>query len=179
MGLKLVTPASTGAVTLDAAKAHCSVETSDWDSQFNAWILAATAQAEAITGRALGAQTWELLLDGFADEIELPRGPVTGITSVKYLDSNGAEQTLSTDFYIADLVSDPQRIVRDPDASWPATDSVPNAVTVRFVTGFAATPPMIAQAVLMTIASWWQGREDGQLPAGAMQLLRPHRAIRI
>ncbi len=180
LGLKLITAASAGAVTIDAAKAHCSVETSDWDPQFIAWIAAATALAESVTGRALGQQTWELTLPGFVDEIELPKGPVTGVTWVKYLDVNRAEQTLATSAYIADLVSDPQRLVRDSNANWPDTAyGVPNAVTVRFVTGFAATPPLIAQAVLLTIANWWADRETGKMPEAAMQLLRPSRVIRI
>lgn len=180
LGLKLITAASAGAVTLDAAKAHCAVETSDWDLQFTAWIASATAMAESITGRAIGPQVWEFTLPGFVDTITLPKGPVTQISSITYLDTNRAQQTLASSFYLADLVSDPQCVVRDPNASWPDTAfGVPNAVTVQFQTGFSAVPPMIAQAVLMTIANWFQNRESGALPDAAMQLLRPMRAIRI
>jgi len=180
LGLKLITAASAGAVTLDAAKAHCSVETSDWDTQFNAWIAAATAMAEAVTGRAIGTQTWEYSLPGFVDTISLPKGPVTSVVSITYLDANRASQTLATSYYLTDLVSDPQAIVRDPNTIWPDTAyGVPNAVTVQFQTGFSAVPPMIAQAVLLTIANWWMNREAGALPDAAMQLLRPMRVIRI
>jgi uncharacterized phiE125 gp8 family phage protein len=179
LGLKLITAASAGAVTLDAVKAHCSIESSDWDSMLGGFILAATAMAQDFTGRAFGAQTWELALDDFADEMELPRGPVTGITSITYLDTNRAAQTLSSAIYIADLVSDPQRIVRDPDASWPDTDDVPNAVTIRFATGYAAAPASVQQAVLMTAANWFQDRSSGTIPPGALALLRPFRVIRV
>ena len=38
----------------------------------------------------------ELALDAFAPEIELPRGPVQSITSVKYIDPDNVEQLYST-----------------------------------------------------------------------------------
>jgi uncharacterized phiE125 gp8 family phage protein len=179
LGLKLITAASAGAVTLDAAKIHCGIESSDWNQMLEGFILAATAMAQHFTSRRFGSQTWELELDDFADEIELLRGPVTGITSITYLDENRALQTLSTDVYIADLVSDPQRIVRDPDASWPGTADVPNAVIIRFVTGFAGAPDEVQQAVLMTVESWRQNRASGPIPPEALALLRPSRLIRI
>lgn len=180
MGLQQVTPAASGAVTLDAVKAWCSIESSDWDDMLTGMILSATAMAENFTGRALGTQAWKLSLDGFASSIDLPKGPVTGVTAVTYIDQDRATQTLSPSIYIVDILSDPQRIVLDPDQSWPATAAVPNAVKIEFQTGFAAPPAPIASAVTMMVAAWFANRESGAaMPAAAADLLRPYRQLRI
>lgn len=175
MGLKLITAATGSPVTLAEAKADIGIESSDWDSKLELDIAAATAMVEEWTGRALGEQTWELTLAGFADEIDLLKGPVTGVSFVKYRDAARVEQTLAGSSYIIDLVSDPQRLVRDPDANWPETAKIPNAVTVQFVTGYVSGPVLLKKAVLFTVAAWFRDRESGQLPAGVITLLEPYR----
>lgn len=177
MGLTLTQAASGAPVTVAQVKTHCGIESSEWDAMLGGFIAAATAHAEAFLNKAIGSQQWTLSLDGFADEIELPLGPVTGVVSVTYLDENRAQQTLSESIYILDLVSMPQRLVRDPDESWPATANVPNAVTIVFTTGFQNAPAQVVQAVLLAVASWWQNREAGAFPAAAEALLRPLRRI--
>jgi uncharacterized phiE125 gp8 family phage protein len=181
VGLTLVTAASGPPLTAADLRAHCSIAADDtsFDGQLSDYIAAATAMAQDFTGRAIGAQTWDLALDAFPAEIELPRGPVTGITSIQYFDENGAEQVLSSDQYLADLISDPQRIVLAPDCQWPSTQRRVNAVKVRFVTGYADCPAQIKQAIRMIVAGWFSEREAGQIPAGALSLLRPLRVIRI
>jgi uncharacterized phiE125 gp8 family phage protein len=176
MGLKLITAATGTPVTLDEVKTEIGIESSDWDAKLTLDIAIAASAIEEWTGRAIGAQTWEYTLPAFIDEIDLPYGPVTGITSVTYLDANRITETLGASNYIADLVSDPQRIVRDPDASWPATAKVPNAVIIRFVTGFATTPPLIKKAILATVAHWFVNRETAELPKGVMTLLDSYRS---
>lgn len=176
MGLKLITAATGSPVTLAEAKADIGIESSDWDSKLQLDIAAATAMVEEWTGRSLGEQTWQLTLDAFADEIELPKGPVTAVSFVKYRDAERDEQTLSVGAYITDLVSDPQRLVRDPEASWPETAEIPNAVIVQFVTGYSSAPALLKKAVLFTVAAWFRDRETGQLPAGVMTLLEPYRS---
>lgn len=177
MGLTLTQAASGGPVTVAQVKAHCGIESSEWDAMLGGFIAAATAHAEAFLNKAIGQQQWTLSLDSFADEIELPLGPVTEVASVTYLDENRATQPLSESIYILDLVSTPQRLVRDPDESWPATANVPNAVAIAFTTGFTNAPAQVVQAVLLAVASWWQNREAGEFPAAAAQLLRPLRRI--
>lgn len=177
MGLTLTQAASGGPVTVAQVKAHCGIESSEWDAMLGGYIAAATAHAEAFLNKAIGQQQWELSLDGFADEIELTLGPVTEVASITYLDADRITRTLGESVYILDLVSVPQRIVRDPDESWPDTANVPNAVTIAFTTGYASAPPQVVQAVLLAVASWWQNREAGAFPAAAETLLRPLRRI--
>lgn len=178
MGLTLTQAASGGPVTVAQVKAYIGIESAEWDAMLAGFIAAATAHAQAYLGKAIGAQEWALSLDDFADEIELPLGPVTAVDGVTYLDADRVERTLDDGVYILDLVSTPQRIVRDPDESWPDTAAgVPNAVTVAFTTGFATAPAEVVQAIQMAVASWWQSREAGMFPAGALALLQPLRRI--
>jgi len=178
VGLKQITAATGDVVTLEEAKAHCSIDGTAWDSLLPIYIDAAVAAAEDYLGRALRPQQWQLTLDTFpAGAIELPRGPVTAIDSVDYLDAERVEQVLDDAFWIADLISDPQQIVRDPEQQWPETARVPNAVSVTFTTGFAQPPAVVKLAVLQCVAAWFTDREAGMMPIGAQQLLRPLRVI--
>lgn len=181
MGLTLVSAASGPPLTAEDLRPHCSIDSSDtsFDGLLSDYIAAATAMVQDFTGRAIGAQTWKLALDAFPAEIELPRGPVTAVSWVKYFDDDGAEQVLASDQYLTDLISDPQRIVLAPDCDWPGTQARINAVTVQFVTGFEDCPEQIKQAIRMTVASWFSEREAGAIPATALAIVRPLRRIRI
>lgn len=177
MGLTLTQAASGAPVTVDQVKVHCGIDSSEWDLMLEAFIAAATAHAEQFLNKAIGPQDWALSIDAFADEITLPLGPVTDVASIHYLDEDRVQQTLDEGVYILDLISTPQRIVRDPLESWPATADLPNAVTVAFTTGYETAPPQVVQAILLAVGNWWMNREAGAFPAAAEQLLRPLRRI--
>lgn len=179
MGLQQVAGAAEPLVTVDQAKAHCGIESSEWDAMLTGFITAATAHAQNMLGKALGSQSWSLTLDAFVDEIELPLGPVIDVSAITYQDSDRVARTLDIGTYILDLVSSPQRLVIDPDEAWPTTASVPNAVTIAFTTGYEAAPAPVVQAILLAVGSWWRDREAGVFPSGAMALLQPYRRILI
>lgn len=179
MGIVLIDPATDFPVTLTEAKEHCFAGgTSDFNGLFDRLIRAATVFAEGYTGRSLAVKTWDLVLDAFADEIELPGGPVTNVTQVQFYDADGALQTLGSDTYLVDLSSNPQRLVLATGESWPATADRINAVTVRYIAGYAANVPEdIRQAILMLVAGWFQDREQGAPSQGALRLLDQHRRM--
>ena len=172
MGIQLITGASAPLIAADL-RLHCSIAPDDttFDSLLTGYSAAATNLIEETLGLALGAQTWKLALGAFPDAITLPRGPVTAISWLKYYDTAGAEQTLSSASYLVDLVSDPQRIVPMPDINWPATQARANAVTVQFSTGYVTVPPMILQCIRATVAAWYMGREMAALPDGVTDAL--------
>jgi uncharacterized phiE125 gp8 family phage protein len=86
-------------VSIEEARAHVNVEAdcADFDTELNGFIAAARGHAEAITGTAIVTQTVVLRAARFCDLKRLPIAPLQSITSVKYLDSAGVEQTLSTE----------------------------------------------------------------------------------
>lgn len=181
MGLTLVTPASDPLVSVADAKLWCKVDETigtTEDNWFASKIASVAQQIEAFTGRTLGAQTWRLTLDAFADSIELPVGPVQSITSIVYDDAEGDEQTLDAAYYTLDLASNPQWVVRNADYSWPELLDAVNTVRITFVAGYGASSPVLADmkdVCLDTIGYWYRNRGDISFPREAKDRLRPYR----
>jgi len=184
MSLKLVTAPADEPVTLIEAKDHLRVDGSDDDALISVLITAASKWAEEYTGRQFVTATWDWFLDGFCPSFSAPLPPLQSVTSIKYLDTAGAEQTLDSATYRVDAVSEPGRIALDYGKTWPSTYSVINAVTVRFVSGYgaaAAVPEPIRQAMLILIGELYEQRQEsvpasvGAVPFGVRALLTPYK----
>jgi uncharacterized phiE125 gp8 family phage protein len=184
MGLKRTVDPTATPVSLAEAKAHCRILHDDEDALVTALIGAAVSMVEDYCGRSLMEQTWRLTLDGFADRIVLPRGPVTSLSAFTYLDSEGAEQTVSPSTYKLDLDADPQAILREPSKTWPGFGDYAVPITLTYVAGYETVPGAITQAILMLVASWYSNRSAimagsgvTEMPYGTMALLQNHRAF--
>jgi uncharacterized phiE125 gp8 family phage protein len=158
------TPPAIEPVTLDEAKKHLNVSIGDDDALIQGFITAARQLAENMTGRQMVTATWVGRLDGFpADgEIPLPKPPLQSVTSIKYFDLDGVEQTLDTGVYLVDADSTPGRILLSPDQNWPGTRAQANAITIEFVAGWpvAGEPPSVATTP-EAIKSWIKLRVAG------------------
>lgn len=163
-------------------------------------------------GRCLVQQTWDLKLDYFpnhrnteggyqaayfaGDAIRMPLSPLRSVTSITYVDTNGVSQTLSSSKYTVDTASEPGRIVPIYQETWPSTRGQIDAVTVRFVAGYAPgasasppvdadyqlnVPPMIKAAIKLIVTDLYENRSDEEpvaitkLPNGVEALLSPLR----
>lgn len=169
MSVVVVTPPSP-AIDLDLVKAHLRVDFSDDDALIQAYVDAAVSHIDGprgCLGRAIWPQTLELRQNVFGGSIRLPYGPVQSVESVKYVDADGAEQTLASDQY--ELTSAGE-IVLAHDASWPRLRGDAEGVRVRYVAGFSALPDAILTALLMTVAHWYQNREAAVVGQGAVEL---------
>ena len=187
---------------LNVVKAHLYVEPTDnnQDATIMAYLRAALGQIDGrdgTLGRALCTQTWDYTLDNFPRStrfnkyaaIELPLPPLQSVTSLKYFDSDGAEQTLDTSKYAVSGVGawGPARVVPAFGEVWPSVRDIPDAVTVRFVAGYTGTtntqnavPEPIRQALLLAVGHFYENRQEVQagltfaeLPQGAKALLYP------
>lgn len=162
-GLKLITAPIFEPVTLAEAKLHCRIDGTDDDTLVTSLIVAARQAAENRTGRVLITQTWELQLDAFEAEIELPNPPTQSVVSVKYLDTAGADQTLAGTEYLLDATSEPGLLVPAYGKTWPSTYAVPNAVKVQYKAGYgdaaASVPHGVKQWMLLAIGTWYANRE--------------------
>ena len=150
-------------VSVAECKKHLEIPESvdDHDAQLMALIAAAVECVEYDTRTRLVQQTVELSMDGFpygASYFDLP-GPVSSVTSVKYLDSGGAEQTWSSVEYSVDSKRD--IIYLAYNATWPTTQVIPNAVTVTYVAGntIGNVPQMAKHAVRLLVAHAFENRE--------------------
>lgn len=164
MALKLITAPAAEPVALATAKAHLRVDHNDDDALIGALITAARQAAEDRINRALVTQTWEQVLDAFpAAEIKLAKPPAQSITSIKYIDPAGDEQTLASNQYLLDGDTLPGWVLPAYGVTWPATLDTANAVRVRFVAGYGAAeahvPAAIRQWMLIAIGTMYAMRE--------------------
>lgn len=125
-------------ISLAQAKKHLRVDDSDQDYIIDALIRAAVEDVQNEASRQLVTATYDVAFDGFPSGAwRLPHAPLRNVTHVKYLDTNGAQQTLPTSVYLVDRAREPGRISLAFQQVWPPTQSIPNAVTVRQVCGYA------------------------------------------
>ncbi|MES1979553.1 MAG: phage head-tail connector protein [Pseudomonadota bacterium] len=155
MTYKVVTAVATECVSLAEARVQLRMTADDTtadDALITALITAAREFAEHYTGRALAPQTLEMALDEFpADGIDLDMPPVATITSVKYTDTAGAEQTVSSTDYALSLYGDSRRLSLAYGATWPSTQDIADAVRIRYVTGYTTAPKAVKAAILLDI----------------------------
>lgn len=180
---------ATPAVSTSDAKAHLRVTHSDEDTLIGNIVDAAVRHVEDACGRALFTQTWTLKLDEFpVGDIILPRPPVASVTSITYVDGDGATQTLSSGDYLSDLSSEPAAISPAYGTEWPTTREQRAAVTVVYVSGHtttAAIPKAIRQAILLLVGHFYENREASaatamtELPMAVDALLAPYRMVQI
>ena len=195
-------------VTLEDAKDQMYVDHNDDDAYIKTLINLAERAVETCTDIYLGTQTFTLYLDFFPNYlntdnfidsysnpysrhlsamsnqiIKILNNPVQSITTVKYIDVDGVQQTLAASEYKIDINSQPARLVPAYGKDWPSTRDEINAVEIQFICGYATladlgtVKPMIAHAVKLLVAEWYENREAAQdikleeIPHGVKMLL--------
>jgi uncharacterized phiE125 gp8 family phage protein len=165
-----VAPASEP-LTQAEAKNHLKVDGSDDNDAIDRLISTGRTLVEEITGTKLASQTVVMRCSDWSDLSKLPIAPIVSVSSVTYLDSAGATQTLSTDVYEGVLHGLEPHIRLKLNQSWPSVRDASDAITVTAVAGYASLPAPVKSAMLLTIAALYDGRSEGSIPKGAMDLL--------
>lgn len=159
MKFKIITPVATEPVSLEEARLQCKVDSDDTthDTLITSLITTARENAQHYTGRALAPQTLEVALDAFPPfdnpSITLPLCPVTSITSIKYTDLAGTEQTLLNTKYALSPYGESRMLAPTYGSYWPTTQDVMNSVRIVQVCGYTAEllPKAAKQAMLIHI----------------------------
>lgn len=151
-------------------------------------LEAAIGEAEDTIGRRLITQTWLLTLDRFPQRsIMLPLPPTISVSSIAYVDPDGATVTLPSNAYQTSGLGSEDRAEISPafNTSWPMTRAIPEAVSVNFLAGYGDAPenvpPVIAAAILEIVATrygWRQSVAPGQaipMPLSAVDALASYR----
>lgn len=176
-------------IHVDRAKLHCSVNDTDRDALFPAWIAAAREQAEARTGRQMLHARYALTLPAFPsgllrvgnrwveNVIVLPHVPLVDVVSITYVDDAGVTQTVDPADYVVSSTSEPGFVTPEYDVAWPSTRTQAEAVTVTYNAGYASRCVANAGADTLTVSgpvSWAvndpvrlsvSGGADAALPA--------------
>ena len=158
-GLELFTAPAIEPITLTEVKEHLRIDSSNTseDDFINTLIAAATIYYQSRSWRQLITATYKQYLEDFpAVGMELRKPPLQSVTSIKYEDTNGVEQTLSSSVYQVDVKSEVGRIVLADGESFPDTDEVINAVTIEYKAGYgdaASDVPALVKSVLKLIVA--------------------------
>lgn len=129
-------------------------------------ITAARQYLEQHLNRPLATQTLEEALTGWANPIVLDSS-LQSVTSIKYIDVNGAEQTLASNQYLVDTYAEPAQITPAYNVTYPELYDVPNNVKVRYVAGYTSggspdtnpLPKPIRFAMMLVIGDLYANRE--------------------
>lgn len=176
--LYLITEPATEPVSLEQAKAHLRVDSSDEDDLIEGYLYSARDWAETFTRRALITQVWDLKLPDFGgDSMELPMPPLQSVSSISYVDTAGDSQTLSSAYYTVRTPTGPHaphgRITLNYGYTYPSTQGVPEAVTIRFTAGYgddeADVPATIRTAIKQYVAELYKEREQSIVGQGPVQ----------
>lgn len=154
-------------LTLASAKLQVVVTDTTDDALIAAYITAARAHVEGVTGLRLYTQTLALRCDAWADLARLPVAPIQSVT-VTYVDTAGATQTLSTSVYEARLYGLEPGLALIDGQSWPDTRKG-SLITVAAVAGYGdetAQPPAVIQAMRLLVGDFYAFRETAT--TGAM-----------
>lgn len=166
--MKVITPPLIEPVSLPEVKQQIGIPDTDTlsDALISRRIIEARNWAESYTGRALITQTREIRWDCFVDEHELPSALT--VASVKYIDSDGAETTLSSSDYVLDTYTFIPHVRLAYAVSWPSVRAERNAVRIQFTAGYGATadtvPLLIKEAIILLVGHWMNhqpGNENG------------------
>lgn len=158
MHVELITPAAEPAVSLATAKNFLRVEHSADDDLITSLVTAAVGWVEGHTNLALVSSTWKQYETNF-QEFEIYKWPVTSISSITYLDNDGARQTLSSDVY--ELGKGLSGVRLNYDQSWPSYRSDEQAIEITFVAGYedaASVPAQIVSAILVHVGWAYETR---------------------
>jgi uncharacterized phiE125 gp8 family phage protein len=163
--IKTITAPTDEPIDSTEVKRHIAVDTADFDTLINDYIKAARMYIEAKTGRQICTATYDLITDRLPagrNVINVPKGELQSVTHIKYIDTDGAQQTLSSSKYKVSDSREPAIIQPAYDEVWPVSRREIDAVEIRFVCGYGdsdVTPEGIKQAALMLVAHWFENRE--------------------
>ena len=159
--VRVVTPPTSEPVTIAEAKVQLNIAVSDdaHDLELASLIAAAREEWERDTSTALITRTIEHRMPAFSGIVKLTVRPVVSITSVKYIDEAGAEQTVASSDYYLDTDE-----VRFLDAfTRPTTQTRSEAVRVTYTAGYgnssAFCPQLDRMAIKLSLANRFENRD--------------------
>lgn len=149
-------------IPLIEAKNYLRINTNESleDTRLENLIKAARQEVENRINRVILSATWTHRMDSFPiSQIQLIKTPVQSVTSVKYYDTDGNQQTLDdgTDYRVDVHTA---RLAPENGASWPATEANKySAVEIAYVAGYtvANVPPGLKNGILYKLWESYHG----------------------
>jgi uncharacterized phiE125 gp8 family phage protein len=190
MALVMTSGPSLEPITLAQAKDHLRVDDTTQDTLIASLILTSRLHIEAALGLSLIQQSWRLTLNTATGAsplpaaIRLPLHPVSALTSVKSISTDGTITTLPETATKLDL--GPPAFVSANSGRWPSGDSLTFLFTAGFGPSATDVPAPIRQALLLLVAHWYEHRDpieigcsETAIPHAVSSLLHPYRRPRL
>ncbi|MEO8685833.1 MAG: phage head-tail connector protein [Devosia sp.] len=175
-------------VSLAEAKAFLKVEDSAEDGLITTLISAARLHIEGVTGRALLAQSWRVVLDGWPETrtVKLPVGPFIGLTEISAYDQGGGVHPIG----LAQFFAEPDRLLLPVSVVGMPSLRERQGLEIDYVAGYGTEPEEvpadIRQALLVLVAYWSEHRDavivagsGTVVPTGFDSLVARHRMVRL
>lgn len=165
MSLEQTAAPSVEPVTTTNQKDWMRVDSSDEDTLIGNLASAARAWFEMSTNRQLITATWTYKLSTFpsSGDLVLPISPLQSVTSITYVDTDGATQTWSSAKYVVDTARDIGAVRPIYDEDYPDSRGYVGDVTVTFVAGYgdasSDVPDGALTAIKVLAANWFENRE--------------------
>lgn len=184
MSALLLTPPASEPLTLNEAKAFLRVEHGDDDDVITALIAAARVHVEAMTRRALLAQTWRFVLDAWPRDGRLaPRiGPLRELVAARVFDADGEARDIDGESFVVDIAAN---VIAAPCFALPAPGRAQAGIALDVLCGYGVdatdVPADLRQAIRLLLAHWYDNRvataDGAAVPAGVSALLAPYRML--
>ena len=155
-------------VSLAEAKAFLKVDGSAEDGLITTLIGAARLHVEGVTGKALLAQSWRVVLDDWPENgvVKLPVSPLISVTGIVATDDHGG----SHDIALAQFLSEPDRLLVPRVVVGMPVLQERQGLEIDYVAGFGTeredVPADLRQALLGLVAHWFEHR-DAVIVAGS------------
>lgn len=175
-------------VSLAEAKAFLRIDDDAEDGLIATLIGAARLHVEGITGRALLAQSWRVVLDDWPDNgvVKLPVSPLISVTAISATDANGA----SHDVPLGQFGSEPDRLLVPRVVVGMPVLQERQGIEIDYVAGFgtepAEVPADLRQALLGLVAHWHEHRDavivagsGAVVPSGFDRMVAAHKRVRL
>lgn len=175
-------------VSLAEAKAFLKVDDGAEDGLITTLIGAARLHIEGVTGRALLAQSWRVVLDDWPESrvVKLPVTPFMAVTEITAYDAAGAAHEVP----LAQFMSEPDRLLLPATVAGMPALRERQGIEIDYVAGFGAepgdVPADIRQALLVLVAYWYEHRDavivagsGAVVPSGFERLMAAHKRVRL
>lgn len=175
-------------VSLVEAKAFLKVDDDAEDALIATLIGAARLHVEGVTGKALIAQSWRIVLDDWPSNgvVKLPVAPLIAVTAIAATDDNGGSHEIG----LGQFGSEPDRLLVPRVVAGMPRLQERQGIEIDYVAGYGsgpeAVPADLRQALLGLVAHWHEHRDavivagsGAIVPSGFDRVVAPYKRVRL
>jgi len=164
---------ATEPITLVEAKDHLRVDFSDEDGYIDTLIVTSREYCEEYCNRVFITQTWRQNLDLFPNVIQLKVNPIISLTSLKYIDTNETQQTITdnADNFQKDFLSDVGSLHEGLVNGFPSVGNTINPIEIITVCGYGSAsdvPDKIKHAIKLMVSHLYENRDSVNVVVGGL-----------